>query len=118
MFVDQLLLPFTFHDDGEVVEAPDPSPDLEAVEEIHHNGLFFAAYSVQETVLQVQRFVGDSYMLMLISFSLLGFWYGVCLAASALSLSGRMGRFMPQESCCGINFFSARESSMAATHFR
>lgn len=40
MFVDQLLLSVTFHDDGEVVEAPDPSPDLEAIEEIHHNGLF------------------------------------------------------------------------------
>ena len=79
--------------------------------------VFFSLRTLfQETVLQIQRFVGSCCHR--ISFSLLGFWYGVCLAASALSLSGRMGRFMPQESCCGINFFSARESSMAATHFR
>ena len=41
MFVDQLLFAFTFHDHSEIVEAPDLAADLEAIEQIDYNGLFF-----------------------------------------------------------------------------
>ena len=40
MLVDQLLLPLTFQDHGKVVEPPHLAPDLEAVHQVNHNGLF------------------------------------------------------------------------------
>ena len=44
MFVDQLLFAFTFHDHSEIVKAPDLAADLEAIEQIDYNGLFFTAH--------------------------------------------------------------------------
>ena len=57
MFVNQLLFAFTFHDYSEIVKAPDLTANLEAIEQIDYNGLFFTAHPVQETVLQIQWFV-------------------------------------------------------------